>query len=352
MSIGERLKQARRAAGLSLRDLADQVGVSAMAISKYERDLDVPSSGVLLRLARALGIKTEYFFRARSINLTVPAYRKRCSLRRRQEQAVLGQVQEWLERYFEVEDLLSLEPLANLSELVEHYSVDSMDDVEHAAENLRNTWGLGTAPIENLMDLLEDRGIKVGLVDAADEFDACTFWVDDAAAIIAVKRGVSGDRQRFNLAHELGHIVLAPGEDLDAEKAAHRFAGAFLVPAAVARRELGQQRRNLSIPELLLLKHKYGLSAQAWVYRAQDLGIITSAAATALFRQFGRRGWRRREPGAPVPEEAPIRMKRLVLRGLAEDLISEARATELLGRPVQRFVEEVEYGNEYAGVHS
>ena len=89
-----------------------------MAISKYERDLDIPGSGVLLRLAQALGVKTEYFFRARSVTLTVPAYRKRCSLRRRQEQAVLGQVQEWLERYFEIEDLLSLEPLANLSELV------------------------------------------------------------------------------------------------------------------------------------------------------------------------------------------------------------------------------------------
>jgi Zn-dependent peptidase ImmA (M78 family)/DNA-binding XRE family transcriptional regulator len=350
MSIGGRLKQARRVAGLSLRDLADQVGVSAMAISKYERDLDVPSSGVLLRLARGLGVKTEYFFRARSIDLTVPTYRKRCSLRCQQEQAVMGQVQEWLERYFEVENLLSLEPLANLSELVGRYPVNSMDDVERAAEDLRDDWNLGTDPIENLMDLLEDRGVKVGLVEAEDEFDACTFWVGEEAAIIAVKRGVPGDRQRFNLAHELGHIVLSPGEGLDAEKAAHRFAGAFLVPAAVVRQELGQQRRNLGLAELLLLKRKYGLSAQAWVYRARDLGIVTPAAATALFRNFGRMGWRRQEPGAPVPEEAPMRMERLVLRGLAEDLISEARAAELLGRPVQRFLEGVECANDYAGI--
>jgi transcriptional regulator with XRE-family HTH domain len=65
--IGERIKIARRAAGLSQRALAKAVGVSAMAISKYERELDTPGSDVLLRLAQALGVKTEYFLRPTTV---------------------------------------------------------------------------------------------------------------------------------------------------------------------------------------------------------------------------------------------------------------------------------------------
>jgi transcriptional regulator with XRE-family HTH domain len=63
MSIGERIKSARIMAGLSQRDLANAVIVSPMAISKYERDMDIPGSQILIQLARALGVKVEYFFR-------------------------------------------------------------------------------------------------------------------------------------------------------------------------------------------------------------------------------------------------------------------------------------------------
>ncbi|MDW8291222.1 MAG: helix-turn-helix transcriptional regulator, partial [Armatimonadota bacterium] len=53
MNLGERLKSARKRAGLSMRALAERAGVSAQAISKYERGQDVPSSVVIIRLAKA-----------------------------------------------------------------------------------------------------------------------------------------------------------------------------------------------------------------------------------------------------------------------------------------------------------
>ena len=87
MPIGERLKMARHTAGLSQRALAEATGVSAMAISKYERGLDLPSSGVLIRLAKALGLKVEYFLRPVTITLSAPAYRRRASLPRKQEKS-------------------------------------------------------------------------------------------------------------------------------------------------------------------------------------------------------------------------------------------------------------------------
>jgi Zn-dependent peptidase ImmA (M78 family) len=127
---------------------------------------------------------------------------------------------------------------------------------------------------------------------------------------------------------------------VDEEKAADRFAGAFLVPAPVARFELGERRDTLHLYELHLLKHKYGLSMQGWIYRARDLGILSENATIRLFQDFRRAGWHRHEPGDQLPPEVPKRMERLVLRALAEDLISESRGAELLGKPLAQFYRE------------
>jgi Zn-dependent peptidase ImmA (M78 family) len=87
--------------------------------------------------------------------------------------------------------------------------------------------------------------------------------------------------------------------------------------------------------ELFLLKKKYGLSMQAWIFRARDLGIISENAATRLFQRFRANCWHRHEPGEVLPAEKPLRMERLIYRALAEDLISRSRAQELLGEPLQ-----------------
>lgn len=341
--IGERIKLARRAAGLSLRDLASRVGVSPQAISKYERGLDMPSSGVLLRLAEALGVKVEYFFRIRSVNLSVPSYRKKSTLRRRQEEKILAQIQDWLERYLEVEELFYPSDVIARFALPEGINpkITTPEEAERVAEELRMAWQLGLDPIENLTELLEDKGIKVGLMEGTEGFDACTFTIEDNTPVIAVRRDIPGDRQRFSLAHELGHIFLQPVQEVDMEKAANRFAAAFLVPAQMARRELGEHRHAINLYELHLLKHKYGFSMQAWIYRAKDLGIITETAYRRLHRQISQHGWRRKEPGDELPPEEPKRMERLVMRALAEDLISESRAAELLAMPLTEFWQEV-----------
>ena len=338
MGIGERLKMARQMEGLSQRALAEKAGVSAMAISKYERDLDMPSSGVLIRLAQTLNVKVEFFLRPVSVSLSAPAYRRRVSLRVKDQNVILGQAQEWLERYIDVESLFGGPPEFTMPDV--DRSIATLDDVERVVLDLRRNWELGRGPIENLVEILEARGIKVGMVEGAAKFDALTLWANDHTPVIVIKRSMPGDRQRFNLAHELGHLLLEPTEGVDEEKAAYRFAGAFLVPAPMARFELGHRRRTLHLHELHLLKHKYGLSMQAWVYRAKDLNIISEATAARLFREFRREGWHREEPGDAIPPETPERMKRLVLRALAEDVISQSRAAELLGRPLVQFWQE------------
>lgn len=337
MTIGQRIKQARKFEQFSLRDLAEQAQISPMAISKYERGHDVPSSGVLLRLAQALNVPVDFFFRPESPEVRLQAYRKHTALGIKEQEAVQARIQEWLERYLEVENFF--EGGAPPGELP-RYVATCMEDVEAAAEQLRAAWNLGLDPIENLTQVLEDQGIKVGFVEGFEHFDACTFLAGQTPVIVT-RAGLPGDRQRFNLGHELGHLVLESAGGVDIEKGCHRFVGAFLAPAAAVRFELGQRRSTLDINELYLLKHKYGLSMQAWIFRARDLGIIAPPVAERLFRHFRVNNWHRQEPGKAYPCETSLRMERLVYRALVEDLMSRSKAQELLGKAVQqRWVEE------------
>ncbi|RME83843.1 MAG: helix-turn-helix domain-containing protein [Caldilineae bacterium] len=335
--MGERIKAARHMAGLSQRALAERVGVSAMTISKYERGLALPDSQMLIRLSQALGRPVEYFLRPIRVSVGLPAYRKRHNLPRKAEQAILAQVEEWLERYLTLEALFPEEcPRFRLPEGWPRL-IHNEEEVEEAALDLRRAWGLGEGPLENLAEWLEDIGIKVGVLQTHDRFDALTLVLEGQTPVMVVRAGVPGDRERFSLAHELGHLVLQAGEGLDEERLANRFAGAFLVPRPAVVRELGLRRQTLHLQELHLLKHKYGLSMQAWVLRARDVGILQRATAQRLFQAFRQRGWHLEEPGDPYPFEEPQRLQRLVIRAWVEGLISETRASELLGEPLSAY---------------
>jgi Zn-dependent peptidase ImmA (M78 family)/DNA-binding XRE family transcriptional regulator len=346
MAIGSRIRLARRIARMSQRELAAKAGVSAAAICKYEQNKDIPSSGVLLRLADALNLNVGFFVRPSRVQRIEPSFRKRQTLPQDEEAASVGRIQEWLERYLETEQLLVDEGQLVIAPFEFPLGfprlVRSLLEVEAAARALRDAWQLGQDSVENLTELLELRGIKVGLVDAHRDFDACTFWVEaeERVPVIALRKDLPGDRQRFSLGHELAHLLLqfpADWEEDQKEKAAHRFASAFLLPAEAASLELGSHRHTLSLYELHLLKHKYGVSMQVWLYRAKDLGILSEEDAIRLLARFKVTDWWLKEPGDQFPPEAPTRLERLVMHALAEEVISERRASELLGRPFSQF---------------
>lgn len=338
--IGERIKQARKAAGLSLRALADRAGVTAMAISKYESGKSTPSSRVLLDLSKALGVRTEYFFRPVKVELQEIKHRKHSQLPKKALEQIEGDVKEQLERFIELEQLLPNGPVQAFK-LPENLPapITALDQIEAVAKQLRDAWDLGVDPIPVLTDMLEERGIKVFQSQAInDRFDGMAATVD-AIPVIVVGRGWPGDRQRFTLAHELGHLVLKGrlADDLDEEDAANRFAGAFLAPAHEVRKELGEKRVWLEPRELEVLKKTYGLSMQGWMHRAKDLGILPDMHYVEMRKFFSARGWNRTEPGEQYPPERPQLFDQLVYRALAQDLISEAKAAELLRMPLVEF---------------
>lgn len=335
-ALGERLKLARMMARLSQQKLAERAGVSKMAISKYENGQMMPGSDVLLKLAQSLDVRAEFLLRQVPRLNIQPTYRKHGRIAAKVGQAILAEIQEWLERYLAVEALFPDQEMHAYSQPEGFpYPVAGLDDAEQAAARLRDAWQLGDDPIENLTELLEAHGVKVGLVKGHNHFDACTFWVNGTIPVIAVKQGTPGDRERFTLAHELGHIMLDVAPGVDEEKAAHRFAGAFLAPARTVLMELGPTRHSLDPDELLLLKQRYGMSMAAWIYRAKDLDILGERDTATMWQIFRSRGWHRQEPGKPLETEEPTRLRRLVRRLIAEDIISRSRAAEFLGERIR-----------------
>lgn len=155
-----------------------------------------------------------------------------------------------VERHLEAEAVFSLkahEPLV-LPDSVRK-PLDDISDAETRADELRKHWELADYPIENLVELLEDQGILVICVKADNDFDGRTY-PDAEIPVVVVNNDRSGDRFRFDLAHELAHLVLRFRDDWtekQREKAAHRFAGAFLVPASRAIAELGESRARITV---------------------------------------------------------------------------------------------------------
>ncbi len=338
ISLGARIKQARIGAGLSLRGLADKTGnyVSAQVIHKYELGKSTPGSDVLIRLGRALGVKSQYFLRPLefAVDLADSAFRKRSTVSVKAQLALRSRVREYIERYLEVESFFPKGPSTRSMPAPHKFAATSLEEIEYHARTLRKQWRLGLDPIPQLIEVLEDCGARVFLADVEEDIDGLSSWANGSIPVIVVKREQPTDRLRFSIAHELGHLVLDVHDSLKVEKAANRFAAAFLVPMESAVQELGQSRNRLSLAELMALRQKYGLSVQGWILRARDLGIISASYAVSIIARLKASDHFAKELGAPLSPERSTRFDRLVMRAVEEDLASPARAAELLDIPL------------------
>lgn len=337
--IGQRLKTSRSASGLSLRGLENKIGnrVTAQAIGKYERNESMPSSRVLIALADALEVSVNYLVGDPDMAFEAVEFRKKKIKSRREEAQVEAKVLHFLERYLLVEELLGLRIIEWHRPREAPYPVISdVFEADRAAQNLRDYWNLGNHPILNLVELLEEQGIKVLAVDLTN-IDGLTARVscrgECSVPVIVVNRKDWRERQYFTLAHELGHLAMDVAATLDEEKVARCFAGAFLMPSDALWQKIGKHRKSIGWSELFELKQLFGVSVQAITHRCRELGIFSEALSRRLFNGFGRFGWSRppyKEPEAMKGKE-PKRFERLTSRALAEGAISESKAAELLG---------------------
>jgi len=340
IDFGNRLRAARKMAGLSMKEIAKKAGgvVTKQSISKYEKGIMKPSSDVLIRLASSLGVKPEYFFRHTTIELSRMQFRKRAKLPIKIIESLKQRVLDFLERYIELESILGIQekflnPLSN-------FSLDTLQDVENAALKLRDAWELGLTPISNLLELLEENGIRVYEVQNIDGFDGLSARVGDLHVIV-INKDLSTDRIRFTTAHELAHILCEFPKDTQKEKLCHAFAGALLLPKIILERELMKKREQITLWELKEIKQIYGVSMQAIVKRAHMLGIISDFYYRNFQVMLNQKGWKKKEPVEYEGREEAIRFRQLLHYAVSEEIITLSRGAELANMNLSDFKENV-----------
>lgn len=332
----KRLKQVRLAKGLSLESLSEKMGglVTKQALSKYEKGLMSPSMHVLTKIAEALEIKTAYLWTEPSIKVELTSYRKHSALLKKEQETIESIVCQAMEERVKLQDLVQGPVKINLPKRLS--KIRSLKEAELSAEKLRETWKLGEAPIASVTKTLEEQFIHVVTIDSAsDKFDGIAAKVMDEhgemkAVGVVTRRGLPGERQRINLLHELGHLVMDVHPGVDEEKAAFRFAGAFLAPASLLIREIGRRRSNVQLEEMLILKKLFGMSIQALLYRMHDLDIINDSFYKHACIQINKLGMRKNEP-EPIPQEEPQWVKLNALRAYAEGLVTKDEGESMLG---------------------
>ncbi|MEN6480335.1 MAG: XRE family transcriptional regulator [Anaerolineales bacterium] len=333
--IGERIRTLRLARGWTQAELVARMGsiVTKQAISKYESGKAFPSPTVIRHLASALGVQPARLLTEPDIAIRVIAFRKKASLGAHQARRIEAAASEELRERVDLQDRLGLPTEPAIP--VRQYPVASLPEAQVAAAALRSDWALGNDPIANLTSMLEDHFVHVLLLPEDDACDGLALEALQDGQLRAVAIGIhperSGERQRLSLAHELGHLVLAPTAGVQEEDAAFVFGKAFLAPPATVRELVGARRSSVSLQELAALKARFGISLQAAARWLWELGIISRRHYQDWCIRINQQGWRQKEPDE-LPVEKPQWRELAQARAEQEGLGSpEAYRTPALG---------------------
>ncbi len=309
---GERLRQVRLLRRLTQQELAARVEVSQATISQIEAGIKGPSGELADAIAEAADFPLEFLEQPSGPELPLGSlsFRARRSVARRH----LEEVCTWA--------AIALECVQVLARRFELASVQipQIEDAgpEEAARVTRSAIGLAPhRPIPNLTYAMEQAGATVLAIPIPlDGRDAFSTWPSEPRPrplVATCTVGVPGDRLRYSLAHELGHIVLhrgLRGTIKQVENEANRFAAELLMPADVIVDDLS---RPVTIRSLSSIKLRWGVSVAALVMRARTLGVISERKAGSLFAEINRT-WGR---SSPEPIQVPVEKPRM-FRKLAE----------------------------------
>lgn len=331
-TFSQRIYSARKMAGLSMDELASLSGLSKNAISRYEKGIMNPDSANLLRLAKALNLKVDYFFRKSSVELQGVAFRKIAKIASKSVESIKYRVIDRLEKYLELEEILMVDnefvnPIANIL-------IQKFEDVEQSAEQVREKWNLGLNPIASIIEMLEDNFIKVVEVNEPMEFDGLSTVIEGKVPVIVANQNFPVERKRFALLHELGHLLLSFDVKItpkEIEAACNRFAGAILVPKSKLISELGVSRKKIYVQELAEIEKEWGISIQASMCRVRDLNIISKSKLSQFYFECNTKPDFKKlvDESRYGSFETSYRFKQLLYKGLAQELVSMSKASVL-----------------------
>jgi Zn-dependent peptidase ImmA (M78 family)/DNA-binding XRE family transcriptional regulator len=298
-----RLVLARHRRKLSQSELADLARVSRRALVKFEREGGEPGEVATERLATALRFPKSFFYQGDPPELSPAAASFRAlthtSVRDRNCALACGalaiELHGWIKGHFKIPD-------PDLPRL-------ALVKPENGARELRECWRLGERPIGNLVHLLESKGVRIfSLSDISQSVDAFSFWYE-GTPFIMLNTLKSTEHARFDLGHELGHLILhrhGRAQGVDIEQEAHSFASSWLMPSGDV---MGHAPRNATIHALLRLKSRWGVSLIALVHRLAALRMLTEWKVRHLYIEIAKRGYRTKEPNPMLRESSQLLSK-------------------------------------------
>lgn len=337
-----RLKQARILKKLSMDKLAEAMAgvVTKQAISKYESAKMMPNSTVLIALATALGVDIDYFFRPFSfdVNTFQVSFRKKSDTSAKDVNALKVQIQDQIERYLEVEEILG--KVSDIAIPSDNDVLSTPSQMCEKARKVREEWNLGSDAIANVQDVLEARGIKVITTDAPEGFDGVSGIVNNKDMVIVLNGNRKHvERRRFTAMHELGHLLYdrlfaSNLTQREKERLCDAFASEMLLPTSVIAQNF-QPDDKISTSELKKLQMEYGISADAIMHKLKELEYI-SESRYKLFciRKGQNESLKKFIEDSCFTENLSNRFETMVYSAAAKDLISTSKAAAMLNTSI------------------
>lgn len=301
ISIGivpARLRQARISRAMSITELAEKMDIYKQSISQYELGISKPSEQTIRQYERILDYPRSFFTQPISevttsdYSMTFFRSNKNVSLKIKEaadmKLNILSETFEKIEKYLDF-------PTVNIPD------IDPEETIEEFSKKVRNYWNLGSGPIKNVVEILQDNGFIVTRISVENKkIDAFSKWCKGRPYIVLGDDKKCAVRSRFDACHELYHLLahidmtneLLEKKKEQIEREADFFAGAFLMPAESFLKDIS----SISLDTFLYLKKKWKVSMASIIKRCQQLEVITDNQASYLWRQMASKGYRTREP--------------------------------------------------------
>ncbi len=318
--------------------LVDKIGgiITKQAISKYEAAKMKPNSTVLVALAEALDVDPDYFFRPFTfdVNELKVSFRKKSNTSVKDIKSLKVQIQDEVERYLEIEDILGKDK--HSTPQIDSDELSTPSQMRELAYNLREKWQLGLDAIGNVQDILEAHGIKIICTDAPLGFDGVSGVINEKDYIVVLnKRQAHVERRRFTTMHELGHLLFNKHFSStltlrEKEKLCDAFASEMLLPSTILQSTFVPGEK-ISTSEVRQLQLVYGISFDAIMHKLNELGIINNSKYKIYcIRKNKNEALKKFVEDSCYNEAFSTKFETMVYAAAAKDLISTSKAASLL----------------------
>ena len=330
---------AREARGYSQTALAHKLHSYKANISRLEHGDTITHEATLLAISEATNYPPQFFLQPGEILPVNLSYRKRKNVPAKLLTPIEAHIN-IIRRHVQFITRATVQTVKQLP----LYKVSQENTPENIAALLRKKWKVPAGTIDNLSRLLEEQHIIISSFDFdTDRVDSRSMLTDDNYPVIFLNRNLLGDRQRFSLAFELGHLIMhtfcVVPHNRDINHEANVFAAEFLMPAKEIIKDF---KDGITLPLLGELKRKWKVSMIALLYRADDLGLLTPNQKRYLIQQFNDQKIRRREPQQlDVAKENPQQMQYLLNQFMKKNKLSLPQMATLLA------IEITDYNNYY-----